>query len=113
VEDDIKTMLGDTSLVPVLPDGIPDIIPCVTFHFFSETGALFGAGKATEEAASCQVDIWYQVKSDEIKSTISGIKEAIKNKRTYSYPMKGYIYEPGSRVHHTYFTFEIIHESEV
>jgi hypothetical protein len=113
VEDELKALLDSVSLIPVLPDGVPDVIPCVTFHFFSENGALFGAGKATEETASCQIDIWYSEKSAEIKSTISSIKNLIKNKRTYSYPVKGYIYEAGSRIHHTYFTFEIINESEV
>ena len=113
MEDELKSMLKSASLVPVLDDDVPDMIPCVSFHFFSENGDLFGAGDATEEIASCQVDIWSYEKSNKIKSTISNIKEAIKNKSIYSNPVKGYIYESDKKVHHTYFTFEIIMESEV
>jgi hypothetical protein len=116
MEDRIKEFL-ETAIskeIPVLADSLPGANTCITFHFFNEGGAVFGGGKATLEKASCQVDIWYQVKNDKIKRVISNLKNALKSERTFSYPVKDYIYEPDKRMHHTYFTFELIKkESEV
>lgn len=105
-------MLKSVSLIPVVDEAKPDIGPCITFHFFSETGALFGGGAATEESASCQVDIWYKKKEEKVSTTIARIKRAIADNRLCSYPEKDYIYESGNKIHHTYFTFNLIIESE-
>jgi hypothetical protein len=109
MEDRIKALL-ETAInkeIPVLADSLPGCIPCVTFHFFNE-GAAFGGGKAVIETASCQVDIWYQAKNEKIKRVISNLKNALKSERTFSYPTKEYNHEPDKKVHHTYFTFELI-----
>ena len=113
MEEIIYNILYGASTIPVLDTGTPDVIPCVTFHFFNENAPLMGGGKATEEGASCQVDIWYYSKDEKITSTINAIHTALKAEYTFSYPEGDSIYEPNNGVWHKYFTFELIKESEV
>lgn len=113
MEDKIKTLLESLNTgIIVLEDALPNNFPCITFHFYNETGTLFGSGTATEEGANCQVDIWYKVKTNKVKSAVKAIKQAIINERYLSYPTKETIFETATKIYHTYFNFEIINESE-
>lgn len=97
--------------IPVLEDTETDIFPCITFHFYNETGAVFGCGKATEETASCQVDFWYHTKDSQITEAIKVITNKIKNDNKMSYPKKETVFEKDTRLYHTYVTFDLIKES--
>lgn len=114
MEDKIKDFLEQATTAQVLEYGksLPNIWPCVTFHLYNESGALFGSGTATEEGASCQVDIWYKVKNDAVKSAIASLKQAIKNERYFSYPTMETSYETNTKIYHTYINFDLIKESE-
>ncbi len=112
MEDKLENILRGVSLIPVLAQPMPGAIPCVTFHIYNEAGGLFGGGNATQEIASCQVDIWYSTKNVKEKNTIKAIKQAIINDRSCTYPIKDYIYESDKKTHHAYFNFEMIIESE-
>jgi hypothetical protein len=113
VEEKIYNILDGASTIPVLKTGTPDVIPCVTFHFFNENAPLMGGGNAAEEGASCQVDIWYKVKEDKVTSTVKAIHTALKAEKTFTYPIGDEIYGSENKVWHKYFTFELIKESEV
>jgi hypothetical protein len=112
MEERIKALLKSATSVTVLDEPKPGVFPCVTFHLFGLDGALFGGGKSTEEIGSCQVDIWYQKKSQDIKTEIKNISEMIKNQNSFSYPVMDYSYENSTKMHHTYYTFELLKESE-
>ncbi len=111
MEDRIKAFIEDcTTLRPVKFDEGQgkNIFPCITFHFFSDTGAVFGSGKAGIEVTSCQVDFWYKAKTEEIKQAIAAIKQAIVNETTFTHPEKGHLFETDNKIYHTYFTFQLI-----
>ncbi|MDF2609048.1 MAG: hypothetical protein K0R92_522 [Lachnospiraceae bacterium] len=115
MEERIKTFIEtaiSNNTIPVLPDAVPGIIPCVTFHFYYDGGAVYGSGVPTEETASCQIDFWYYVKSSEILKAIKDTKQAIISEKTFSNPIKDNLFENDKKLHHTYFTFELIKESE-
>jgi hypothetical protein len=99
-----------TNLRPILFDEGQgkNVFPCITYHFYSDEGAVFGSGKAEIEKASCQVDFWYKVKSEEIKQAITAVKQAIVNETTFTHPVKEHIFETDKKIYHTYFTFELI-----
>lgn len=107
----LKTAVKGTN-VPVIEEAYPNIFPCVTFHLYNESGALFGSGTATEEGASCQVDIWYKAKNDDVKSAIASTKQAIANERYFAYPSTETTYETNTKIYHTYINFDLIKESE-
>jgi hypothetical protein len=111
VEDLLKAAVQGLK-VPVIDKAFPDVFPCITFHFYNESGALFGAGTATEEDAMCQVDIWYKVKTEFVKTAIAAIKQAIINERYFSFPKMETVQETATKIHHTYINFELIKESE-
>ena len=111
MEDRIKEFLESaTTFKPVIEDAgqEKDIFPCITFHIYQEEGAVFGGGKPEIETASCQVDFWYEVKTEEIKQAIKEVKQALSNEKTFTYPLKGHLYENDKGIHHTYFTFNLI-----
>ena len=112
MEERIERILKSATTIPVLDEPKPGILKCVTFHLFGISGGLFGGGKAAEEYGSCQVDIWYQKKTHEVKEEIKKIRETIKGQSSFSYPEMSYIYDQGNKIHHTYFTFELLKESE-
>lgn len=115
METKVKNLLDAATIetnIPVIEEALPDVFPCVTFHFYSENGTLFGAGTATEEGAKCQIDIWYKVKSDDVKLAIKAIKQAIVNEKYFSYPQMESTQETATKIYHTYITFELIKESE-
>jgi hypothetical protein len=99
--------------IPVIDKPAPGAFPCITFHFYNEDGSLFGAGTATEEGAMCQVDIWYNVKSEAIKTAIKAIRQAIINERNFAFPQMDTLYEEVKKIYHTHINFELIKESEV
>lgn len=110
----IKTILETAvnKTMPVLEDSLPNVFPCITFHFYNEGGAIFGGGKAIEETVMCQVDIWYKTKTTVVDTAIKNIKQAIINEKGFTHPRKEYDYETDKKIHHTYFNFEMIIESE-
>lgn len=112
--DKIKAMLESAvnKAMPVREDALPDVFPCITFHIYNESGSVFGAGKVTEETAMCQIDIWYKTKTALVETAIKNIKQAIINTNSFSHPRKEYDYETDKKIHHTYFNFEFIVESE-
>jgi len=112
-ETKVKTLLDNATTILVIETALPDIFPCVTFHFYSEDGTLFGSGTATEEGASCQVDIWYKVKTEAVKIGIKAIKQAIINEKYFSHPKMETTHETATKIYHTYINFELIKESEV
>lgn len=113
MDEKLKSLLEAATVnIPVLDDAAPGIFPCVTFDFYTETGALFGEGTAQEEIAECQVDVWYKKKDDNAKSTIKAIKAALVSEKTYMYPVQDHVFDQTRKMHHTYFTFEVIKESE-
>lgn len=114
VTDKIKAMLESAvnKAMPVREDALPDVFPCITFHIYNESGSVFGAGKATEETAMCQVDIWYKTKTTVVDTAIKNIKQAIINEKEFTHPRKEYDFEADKKIHHTYFNFEMILESE-
>lgn len=114
MDEKLKSLLEAATIdgIPVIDNTTPDIWPCITFDSFSENGALFGAGKATEESVSYQVDIWYQLKTDNIKTVIKNIRSALKAEKIYSYPIYDYFYDKTSNMYHSYFTFDAVKESE-
>ena len=115
MEDKIQALLKNTvdeSILPVLEKAYPDIFPSITFHLYNEGGALFGSGNATEESASCQIDIWYKVKKDNIKAEINKIKQAIINEKYFSHPTKETVIETGTKIYHTYIIFELLETEE-
>lgn len=111
VENILKAAVIGTN-VPVINKDYPDVWPCITFHFYNENGALFGAGTATEEGASCQVDIWYNVKTDEVKLAVKNIKNALVKEKYFTYPTKESVYETDKKIYHTYFLFDLIESEE-
>ncbi len=112
MEDKVFDILKGATTVPVIKEAYPSIFPCLTFHFYNDGGALFGSGTATEEGASCQVDIWYKVKNESVKSAITSLKQAIKNERYFAYPRCETTYETNTKIYHTYINFDLIKESE-
>lgn len=115
METKVKDILKNGTVglkIPVIDEALPNAFPCITFHFYNENGALFGAGTATEESASCQVDIWYKIKTDDVKLAIKGIKQAIVNERYFGYPRKETTQETNTKIYHTHINFELIQESE-
>jgi len=112
VETKVKNILDGATTIPVIELEVPNIFPCVTFHFYNENGSLFGAGTATEETASCQVDIWSKVKTDAVKLAIKSIKQAIISEKYFSYPTMENTYETATKIFHTYINFELIKERE-
>lgn len=111
MEDRIKEFLESvTTLRPINVDEGEgkDIFPSITFHFYNETGIVFGAGKAAVETASCQIDFWYRKKTEEIKQAMQDIKQAIINESTFSCPVKEGNYEADKKIYHTHYTFELI-----
>ena len=113
METKVKNILDTATTILVIDEALPDIFPCVTFHLYSEGGSLFGSGTATEESASCQVDIWYKIKTEAVKMAISDIKRAITNERYFSFPQMESTFETVTKIYHTYINFELIKESEV
>lgn len=112
MDEKIKNLLDSVSYIPVLDSGVPDVIPCVTYHLYNENGLLFGAGEATQEGVSCQVDIWYREKTAEVIDTIKAIKNALKAEKNFTYPIGDSSYDSTNKIRHKYFTFEIFIESE-
>lgn len=113
MEDKVFNLLKGATTLNVLKEAATGITPpYVTFHFYNDGGALFGSGTATEEGASCQVDIWYKVRNDAVKSAITSLKQAIKNEKYFSYPTIEGNYETNTKIYHTYITFDLIKESE-
>lgn len=112
MEIKIKALLKAVTTLHVLDKGYPDIFPCVTFHLYGESGALFGKGTATEEKISCQVDIWCKVKSTVIDAEIKKIKQAIVAEKYFAYPTKDYDYETVTKIHHTNINFELLESEE-
>lgn len=112
MEDKIKSLLESATTIKVLESASPDIFPSITFHIYNEDGALFGGGKATEERASCQVDIWYKVKNSAVKIAINSIKQAIITERQFTHPSKETMFENDKGIYHTHMNFEFILESE-
>lgn len=115
MEDRIMDFLKDaTTLRPIVFDEgqAKDIWPCITFHFFSDSGAVYGSGKAEIETASCQVDFWYKKKTSDkygqINDRIQEVKQAIVNETTFTHPDKEHIFETDTKIYHTYFTFQLI-----
>ena len=111
MESRIKAFLGlavDKKILPTLTIPTPNIYPCITFHLYNESGELFGQGKATEEKASCQIDIWYKVKTVAILDEISQLKQSIIDEQYFSYPTKNTDYETTTKIYHTYFNFEVL-----
>jgi hypothetical protein len=111
MEDRIMDFLeAATTLQPIIFDEGQgkNIFPCITYHFFTDSGAVFGSGKATEEVASCQVDFWYKVKTNAIKEAISSVKQAIVNETTFTQPDKQHLFENDTKIYHTYLTFQLI-----
>lgn len=111
VESLLKTAVIGTK-IPVIDKAYPDVFPSVTFHFYSENGILFGSGTVTQEGASCQVDIFYKVKTEAVKTAIKSIKQAVIKERYFAYPTMETTYESGTKIYHTYINFELIKESE-
>lgn len=111
MEDRIMQILkGATTLRPILSDEgqAKDNFPCITFHFYMEKGEVFGGGKIKTETASCQIDFWYKVKTETVEQAIKAVKQALAEETTFTYPEKDYIFEADKKIHHTYFTFNLI-----
>lgn len=111
MEERIKALIkAATTLRPVIFDEeeAKNTFPCITFHFYNESGAVFGAGKANTETAYCQIDFWYKERTEVIKQAISNVKSAIIQESTFTYPERDYIFETDKKMHHTYFTFQLI-----
>ncbi len=111
MEERIQAILeAATTLRPIILDEgqAKDNFPCITFHFYNEEGAVFGAGKAKIEKASCQIDFWYKVTTEEVKQAVKDIKQAIINISTFTYPKKDGNFEADKKIHHTYITFDLI-----
>ena len=113
METKVKDILELATTIPVLDLAYPNIWPCITFHFYSENGSLFGAGTATEESAMCQVDIWSKVKTDAVKLAIKSVKQAIVSEKYFSYPTMDNDFETATKIYHTNINFQLIKESEV
>jgi hypothetical protein len=118
MEEKLKALLetavtvNGIKTIPVLDEPARDLFACITFHFYNETGSVYGAGKATEETASAQVDFWYSTKTDVVKNAIKAVKTAITNEKYYSWPVKESLFDTTAKKYHTYFTFDLIKESE-
>lgn len=113
MEDKIKELLERVSLIPVLDKAYPNVYPSITFHLYGENGELFGDGDATEEVLSCQVDIWEkETKTTKGKRTIKNIKQEIRDEKYFTYPRFGYMYENDTKMHHSYFNFELLRTGE-
>ncbi len=114
MEDKLKSILEHAveNKIPVIEAAVPDVFPCITFHFYNVSGYLFGGGTATEVGAKCQVDLWYNKRTEPMKSAIKALKQAIINEKEYLYPQMETSQEAGTKKWHTYFNFEVIIESE-
>lgn len=113
MEDKIKELLEKVSLIPVLDKAYPNLYPSITFHMYSESGALFGNGEATEEVISCQVDIWEkETKTEKGKKSIKNIKQAIRGEKYFTYPEFDYNFENDAKIHHSFFNFKILRTGE-
>jgi hypothetical protein len=111
MEDRIMEFLkAATTLRPIIFDEGQgkNIFPCITFHFYNESGAIFGAGKAVEEIAGCQIDFWYKSKTEAVKQSIIAVKQAIVNDTTFTHPNKEHVFETDTKIYHTYFTLQLI-----
>lgn len=113
MEDKIKELLENVSLIPVLDKAYPNIYPSITFHLYGENGALFGDGDAIEEVVSCQVDIWEkETKTTRGKQTIKNIKQVIREEKYFTYPEFDYNFENDTKIHHSFFYFKILRTEE-
>lgn len=112
MENKIKKILDESATIPVLEVSQPNNYPCVTYHFYNESGSLFGGGTATEESASCQIDIWYKEKTEKVKDTINKIKKAIIKDKYFSFPSMDTMHESDKKIYHTHINFDLIIESE-
>lgn len=112
MEIKLERILKNVTTLPVLDIAYPNIFPCITYHFYLESGALFGLGIAEEEKASCQIDVWYKKKTSDIKAEIKKIKQAIVDEKLYSFPNMETTQETGTKIYHTHINFELVKESE-
>lgn len=115
MDDRIEEILKiATTLRPIIFDEGQgkNIFPCITFHFYNETGAVYGSGKAVEETAGCQIDFWYKAKTEAVKQAIADVKQAIVNETKFTHPEKGHLFETDTKIYHTYFTFTLIKERD-
>ena len=111
MEDKIKTLLENATVgtgIKVLTDALPNIFPSITFHFYDESAALYGKGKATEETVNCQIDLWYKVKIPSISTVKQNIKSAIISDNHFTHPSITTSYETGTKIYHTHFDFEAL-----
>ena len=94
--------------LPILWQRRPDKFPGITYHFFNETGELYGDGDYFTESVACQIDIWSKNDYTEIKKQVkSAMKEA-----GFLFSNATDTYEKDVDIYHCVLTFNLYYESE-
>lgn len=84
----------------------------ISYHFFNESGELFGEGKATEEGGSLQVDVFGKT---DYSSIVKDVKKLLKSARflfAEAYPDTEEALDQNTTVYHKVLIFNYL-ESEV
>ncbi|SHF13500.1 hypothetical protein SAMN02745784_02921 [Tissierella praeacuta DSM 18095] len=87
--------------IPVLWQIRPGKFPGISYHFFNESGILFGDGEVERMTVSCQVDIWSKDGHENIKKEVKKLMKKSRFLEPYSYDG----YEKEVKLYHTVMVF--------
>ncbi|WP_315122338.1 hypothetical protein [uncultured Clostridium sp.] len=95
--------------VPILWQLRPTTLPGITYHFFDESGELFGEGQETLSMTSCQIDIWSKDNYTDLKKNVRKIMKS----NGFLFANGFDSFEADVNIYHKTLVFNYYYESEV
>lgn len=93
--------------IPVMWEIRPEKPPGISYHFFNESGILFGDGETKRSIVSCQIDIWFRRKED--VNLKNKVKKTMKN-AGFLEPNSYTVYDDKVNLYHTVMVFNYNYE---
>lgn len=114
---DLITLAYDTLIplgYPTIWQERPTTFPGITYHFFGESGELYGDGNIQNESVSCQIDIWVEKNANTV-SDYNRIKKEVKSamkEAGFLFSSATDSYEDEVKLYHCVLIFNFYYESE-